>query len=172
MRIDAKEARWQDGQWIFSDLLITTFSTDHFPVLEKVTSRAILLPETPTELKAVQKDTDEMGYLELRNYIRKLQAEGFDAARYLADMHGKIAFTLVNLILAVLGISFSLRSERSGGVALSIGSGIIIGFSYWIVFAFSISLGRSTSIPPFLAAWSANFILGIAAAVLYLRVKT
>ena len=55
MRIDAKEARWQDGQWIFSDLLITTFSTDHFPVLEKVTSRAILLPETPTELRASAK---------------------------------------------------------------------------------------------------------------------
>lgn len=171
-RIDAKSARWTGDHWAFSDILITTFREDDFPTLERAASQIIELPETPSDLKAVQKDTDEMGYLELREFIRKLQADGFDSGKYLADMHGKIAFVLVNIILAVIGISFSLRSERSGGVALSIGTGVVIGFSYWIVFAFSLSLGRSEAVPPFLAAWAANLILGAVALMLYLRVKT
>ena len=171
-RIDAREAKWENKQWVLSDLLITGFRQGDFPVMEKAAHKVVFLPEQPDDLKTVQKDTDEMGFMELRDYIGKLQANGFDAERLLADMHGKIAFVMVNIILAILGISFSLRSERSGGVALSIGAGIVIGFSYWIVFAFCLSLGRSSAVPPFLAAWLANMILGLVAIVLYLRVKT
>ncbi len=172
MRIDAKEAEWLNNGWAFKNILITKFTGADFPVLERVASRTIELPEKPSDLKAVQKDIDEMGFMELRSFIKKLQSDGYDASRYLADMYGKIAFVMVSVVLAVLGISFSLRSERSGGIALSIGAGIVIGFSYWIVFAFTVSLGRSGVLPPFLAAWAANIVLGIVAAALYLRVKT
>jgi len=171
-RIDAREARWRDGTWQFRDLLITTFPAGDFPVVERVQSRAIDLAEKPSDFMIAQKDTSEMGFFELRNYIRKIQSEGYDATQYLADMHGKFAFSLVNIILAILGISFSIRSERSGGVARSIGLGIVIGFSYWLLFAFSISLGRSGTLPPLLAAWTANMILGVLAVVMFLRVKT
>ena len=51
-------------------------------------------------------------------------------------------FPLVTLILVIIGISFSLRQERHGGVMQSLGIGIVIGFSgYWIVHAFSMSSG-------------------------------
>ena len=61
--------------------------------------------------------------------------------QYVVDLHGKIAFPLVSIILTVIGISFSLRSERSGGIAQGIGIGLFIGLSYWLVFAFGMSLG-------------------------------
>jgi len=54
----------------------------------------------------------------------------------------------------------------------SIGAGIILGFSYWIIFAFGLSLGRSGTIPPFLAAWSANLLFGAGAIVLFRRLRT
>jgi lipopolysaccharide export LptBFGC system permease protein LptF len=34
------------------------------------------------------------------------------------------------------------------------------------------SLGRSGSIPPFLSAWFANIIFGVASVIMFLRVKT
>ncbi len=172
MRIDAKTAKWENNQWVCSDILITKFSQGDFPVLERISRKIIDIPETPSDLKTVQKDTNQMGFLELRKYIEKLRTEGFDPSSYLADMHGKIAFVMVNIVLTIIGISFSLKSERSGGVAMSIGAGIVIGFSYWIVFAFCLSIGRSLIIPPLLAAWSANLILGILGLIMYLRVKT
>jgi len=173
MRIDAREAQWKEGKWTFHDLLITTFPKDEFPYLTFRESSIIDLPETPADFMIVQKDADEMGYWDLRQFIHKVQSEGYDATRYLADMQGKIAFPFVCVILSVLGLSFSLlRQERRGGVAQSIGAGIVIGFSYWIVFAFALSLGRSGTIPPLLAAWTANILFGIAALVLLLRIKT
>jgi lipopolysaccharide export system permease protein len=171
-RIDAEKAEWKDNKWVFYNLLITRFGGE-FPSLEWVASKVIDLPEKPADFNLVQKKAEQMGFVELKNYIRKLQAEGYDATRYLVDMHGKIAFTLVIIILITIGISFSLiRTERSGGVMQSIGVGIIIGFSYWIVHAFSMSIGRSGSIPPFLSAWFANIVFGVASVIMFLRVKT
>jgi lipopolysaccharide export system permease protein len=71
-----------------------------------------------------------------------------------------------------IGVSFSLRSERSGGIMQSVGIGIFIGFSYFYVHALSMSLGFSGRIPVFLAAWSANILFSAAAAVLFYRVRT
>lgn len=172
VRVDAREASWKDGRWHFKDVLTTNLPHGTFPVIERVPSKVIDLPEKPVDFKIVQKDTDEMGYLELRTYIGKLIAEGHDASRYLVDMHGKIAFSIVSLIMAVIGVSFSLRTERSGGVAASIGVGIVIGFSYWIFHAFTLTLGRSLTLPPLLAAWAANILFSIAAAVMFSRVRT
>jgi lipopolysaccharide export system permease protein len=173
MRIDAEKAEWRDGKWTFYNLLITRFAEAEFPSLEYISTKVVDLPETPSDFNSAQKEADDMGYAELRKYVKKIQSEGYDATRYVVDMHGKIAFTLVSIILVIIGISFSLmKTERSGGIMQSIGIGIFIGFSYWIVHAFALSLGRSGTIPPILSAWFANFMWGIASVIMFLRVKT
>jgi lipopolysaccharide export system permease protein len=173
MRIDAEYARWENNRWVFHNLMISRFESGQFPSLEWVTTKVIDLPERPDDFTAVQKDASKMGYMELWRYIKRLQNEGYDATRYLVDMHGKVSFTLVSMILVIVGISSSLiRSERSGGIMQCIGIGIVIGFSYWIVHAFAMSLGRSGTIPPVLSAWIANLILGSISIAMYLRIKT
>jgi lipopolysaccharide export system permease protein len=172
MRIDAERAEWKDGHWIFYNLLLTRFDGNNSPVLEWSKQKIIDLPEKPNDFKIMQKDAEKMGFFDLRKYIRKIQGEGYDATRYLVDLHGKIAFPFVTLILVIIGISFSLRQERHGGVMQSLGIGIVIGFSYWIVHAFSMSLGRSGILPAILSAWLANIIFVVAAAALFFRART
>ena len=172
MRIDAKSAEWKGNNWVFHDLLTTHFDDNNVPILEWSKEKIINIPEKPSDFKVMQKDAEKMGYFELRKYVNKIQAEGYDVTRYLVYLQGKIAFPFVIIIMIFIGVSFSLRSERSGGVMQSIGVGIIIGFSYWIVHAFSMSLGRSGSIPPILSAWFANIIFGAASVIMFLRVKT
>lgn len=172
MRLDAEWGEWQDGRWLLHNLLITRFKAGEFPSLENITQQVVDLPERPDDFKIVQKDVETMGYSELKRYIGKLQSEGYDATRYLVDLHGKIAFPLVSIILAVIGIAFSLRSERSGGIAQGIGVGLFIGFSYWLVFAFGMSLGRSGTLPPLIAAWFGNIVFGAASVFLLYRIKT
>jgi lipopolysaccharide export system permease protein len=173
MRIDAEIARWENNQWVFHNLMITRFKVGQFPSIEWASTKVIDLPEKPADFTSVQKEAIKMGYMELRRYVRKIQAEGYDATRYLVDMHGKVAFTLVSMILVIIGISFSLmKTERSGGIMQCIGVGIVIGFSYWVVHALSMSFGRSGTIPPLLSAWIANLVLGSISIVMYLRVKT
>jgi lipopolysaccharide export system permease protein len=172
-RIDAEKAQWNHNQWVFQNLMITRFQGEQFPALEWASSKVIHIPEKPDDFTVVQKDASNMGFMDLKNYITKMQSEGYDATRYIVDMHGKVSFNLVSMILVVIGISFSLmKSERSGGIMQSVGVGIVIGFSYWIVHAFAMSLGRSGTIPPIASAWIANIILGSASLLMYLRVKT
>ena len=172
MRIDAKRALWKDGKWIFYNVLIARFPVGRSPSLERMKEGIIALPEKPSDFKVVQEDAEKMGYIELRKYIRKIQSEGYDATVYLVDMQGKIAFAFASIILTLIGISFSLRSERGGGALQDIGAGIAIGFSYWIVHAFAISIGHSGTILPLLSAWLANIIFGPAAVIMFVRVKT
>ena len=172
MRLDAEKGEWTEGRWLFHNLLITRFSDRGLPVISRVKQQVVDLPEKPADFQVVQKDVEAMGYFELKRYIQKLQSEGYDARQYLVDLHGKIAFPLVSIILAVIGISFSLRSERSGGIAQGIGAGLLIGFSYWLVYAFGMSLGRSGTLPPIVAAWFANILFCTASAILVPRVKT
>jgi lipopolysaccharide export system permease protein len=172
-RIDAEMAEWRQKQWTFYNLLITNFNAGDFPSIERAAMKVIDLPEKPSDFTSIQKDADKMGFFELKEYIKKIKSEGYDATRYLVDLHGKIAFSLVSILLAVIGISFSLKSSaRSGSIGRSIGTGIIVGFSYWLVFAFTMSLGRSGTLTPFIAAWFADFLFGIFALIMFLRVRT
>ncbi len=171
-RIDAEWAEWKDGRWVFHNTLIARFGTSDFPDISWSDRWVADLPEKPSDFKVLQKDADKMGYLELKRYIRKLSGEGYDVTRYAADLHGKLAFSFVSLILVMIGVSFSVISERSAGRARSVGAGIIIGFSYWLVHAFALSLGRSGTIPPLLSAWTANILFCILAAILARRVQT
>jgi len=171
-RLDAKRGEWKDGKWLLYDLLITRFDGGDFPVIYRDKWQTADIPETPSDFKLVQKDAEAMGYFELKRYINKLQAEGYNATRYIVELQGKIAFPLISIILFVIGFSFSLRSERSGGIALGIGTGLIIGFSYWIVFAFGISLGRSGALSPIFSAWFANILFGLGSVFLLSRVRS
>jgi hypothetical protein len=53
-------------------------------------------------------------------------------------------------------------------MALSSLAAISVAFLYYAVDSFSISMGRAELLPPFLAAWSANIVMGIVAFVLNL----
>jgi lipopolysaccharide export system permease protein len=172
MRLDAEKGEWQGGRWLFHNVLIARFESGRFPLLTKLREQFVDLPESPADFKVVQKDVEVMGYFELKRYIEKLQAEGYDASRYVVDLHGKLAFPWVSIILAMIGVSFALRSERHGGVAQGIGIGLIIGFSYWLVYAFGLSMGRSGILPPLLSAWFANAVFVAAAMILVPRVRT
>jgi lipopolysaccharide export system permease protein len=172
MRLDAERGEWRDGRWHFENVLIARFPEGPFPSVEKLAHHVADIPEKPDDFKVVQKDVEMMGYFELDRYIKKLRSEGYDATRYETDLQGKIAFPLVGVIMAVIGIAFSLRSERSGGIAQGIGAGLLIGFSYWLVYAFGLSLGRSGTFSPLVAAWFANALFTALSFWLFLRIKT
>ncbi len=170
-RLDAERGEWRDGKWVFYNLIATTFTPGTFPEMQVEPSEIMTLPETPENFKSAQRDADNMGYLELRRYIADLKAEGYDASSYVVDLDAKLALPFVSLIMAILGIASVLRGEGRGktqGLAL----GLAVGFSYWLVFSFTVSLGRAGVLPPLLAAWSANLLVGLLAGFLFLKIRT
>jgi lipopolysaccharide export system permease protein len=110
------------------------------------------------DLKGVAVKSEELSFTTLREYIQKVTSEGYDATVYCVDLYAKLALPFVCIIMSLLGIGIALRSNVNDGVVLGVAYGIGASFLYWIVMSFCMSLGYGGMLPPFLAAWSANFI--------------
>jgi lipopolysaccharide export system permease protein len=161
-RIDAREARWVNGKWRFHQGAVREFGeggsirTIPFKELE------FFLSENWESFQNIERKSREMSYTELRNYVQKIQASGYNSTRYLVDLYSKLSYPFLNLIMVLIGIPFALKTGRAGGTALSIGISVMIGFAYGVTFYIFLSFGKSGVLPPFLAAWTPTLIFGLA----------
>ena len=161
-RIDAKRALWRDDAWHFYDVTIRDFQKGRAIQTTRFEERVIHIPETPDVFKEEQKDTEEMGYYDLRRYIRRIEKAGYDATRYIVDLYAKWSYPFACAIMVFIGIPFSTKTARSGGVALSIVMSIVFGFLYWIILNLSLSLGHSGLLPPQISAFAPHALFGLA----------
>jgi len=168
-RTEADNARWIDPLvgWGMKD--VVTYHLDTNPiVIEHLPSLPLPLKEQPRDFYEFRSDPDSMSYSELRNFVEKQRRNGISTFQYLPDLYNKFAFPLVIVITAFVVLPFTLKPARSGSMAFSSLAAIFIAFTYYAVDSFSISMGRAELLPPILAAWLANALMGIIAVVLNL----
>lgn len=161
-RIDAREAKWMDGKWKLYRGAIREFGEGGTIRTIPYAELELNLSENWDSFQKIERKAGEMSYTELRDYIQKIQASGYDATRYLTDLYAKLSYPFLNLIMVMIGIPFALKTGRSGGIALGIGVSVMIGFLYGVTFYVFLSFGKSGVLPPFLAAWSPTFLFGLA----------
>jgi lipopolysaccharide export system permease protein len=160
-RIDAKEARWINEKWKLYDGAVRHFDeggslqTTLFGELE------VPMAETWASFQSIERESEEMSYTQLRNYVQKIQSAGYDSTRYLVDLYAKLSLPLLNLIMILIGVPFALKTGRSGGVALSIGISVMIGFAYGVTFYIFLTLGKSGVLSPFLSSWIPTILFGL-----------
>ncbi len=171
-RIDAEELKWNDHVWHIYKGIMRTFTAGGMKV-EQLKKGASFpqLKETPESFKGMGKEPDNMNYQELSEYMARLQRQGYAVDRYRVDLYGKIAMPFISLIMAIIGVPFSLRLNRSGGKAIGFGLSIVLGFTFWIVLAMGLALGHAGSLPPFIAAWGGNIIFGVTGIYLLTKVR-
>ncbi len=177
-RLDAERMEWREDGWRLFDLVIRTavyqennslgdgFQSYGPPLL----SKPQFLPEKiMPELKETPKDFLEqgtkpeiMGFRELQNYIAELSRRRHNVDRYLVDLYAKLAIPAISLVMAIIGVPFSLRFNRQGGRAIGLGVSMLLGFCYWVLLALGLALGHGGRLAPLWAAWGANilFLLG------------
>lgn len=159
-RIDAREATFGPQGWTVQDGY--QLELDKNPIrITPFTQMTLSLRERPEEFARVARSPEEMSYVQLRQYIDRLVKSGVIATRYMVDLHAKVATALVSLIMAILGVSFGLRTNRSG-VMIWVGVCIPMGFLYYMLLVLGISLGRGGAVPPLVAAWLPNLVFGTA----------
>jgi len=162
-RLEAEEGVWNGQSWTLQNVVEKSFSNGKVTETKKMSLLPVPLQLKVNDLKVWDKNADDMGFFKLKRYTEKLRKAGYDATRYQAQMYSKVSMPFACLIMAFVGIPFSLRSGRSSGVALGIGLSIGIGFAYFVINAILISLGGTGVLPPLVAAWAANFIFALSA---------
>ncbi|MGD2270398.1 MAG: LPS export ABC transporter permease LptG [Desulfobacterales bacterium] len=157
-RLDAKTAYYENGKWDFRDIMeqrLNEATRDYSIVFEA--QRFEPFEFLPDDLKRVVKKSEEMNFMELLEYIRDVESEGYDATNYRVELHAKLAFPVVCVIMCVLATGIAFRRKVQEGLALNIIFGIGLIFIYWIFYTFCLSLGSGGKLHPFIAAWLANF---------------
>ncbi|HWI41274.1 MAG TPA: LPS export ABC transporter permease LptG [Verrucomicrobiae bacterium] len=168
-RFDAAEGAWNGETWLFRQVTERELSGGQLAGTRRAAERSIPLALKVDDLKKISKYADEMSFLQLRAYCRKLSAAGYDAGRYLADMHAKLSAPFASLVMAVLAIPFAFRGGRSSGTAFGVAQSLGIGLAYFVTSAMMLSMGHSGSLPPLAAAWGTNILFFCAGAWLATR---
>lgn len=160
-RIDAREAKWINGVWKCYDGTARNFDEKEAIGTTAFKEFELSLPETWESFQNIERQSREMSYTELRTYVQKIQSAGYNSTRYLVDLYAKLSYPFLNLIMILIGVPFALKTGRSGGVALSIGISIMIGFAYGVTFYVFLSFGKSGILSPFLSSWIPTILFGL-----------
>ncbi|MFP6662629.1 MAG: LPS export ABC transporter permease LptG [Deltaproteobacteria bacterium] len=161
-------ARWTDGRWVADDGSEITFFPDGGVATATLTELALSLRESPADFNAVARKADDQSFVELAEKVADLSDKGIDTTRMRVDLWLKLAVPFVSFVMALIGIPLASRHSRNSGTAASAGTALAVGFSYWIVLALTMSLGKSGVLPPILAAWSANAIFASVGLIFFL----
>jgi LPS export ABC transporter permease LptF/LPS export ABC transporter permease LptG len=175
-RIHAERARWEENlnRWVYEQgwdrsLRGSAIAPDGFHTFDVSTFPE--LKETPSYFKKEEREYTEMNYEELRRYIRDLQQSGFDVVRLRVQLHKKLSYPLITLIMAVLAIPFSISTGKKGaitGVAVAVG----IAVFYTVMSRAFEAMGNVSQLPPAMAAWSPDVIFILVGGYLILKVPT
>ena len=165
-RIESRGARLlPDGAWELSEGRERVFGES--PSVKAFPLRTYRLPETMDGFIEGETPPEEMTYVQLSGYVGELRRKGYETRGYATDLHAKIAYPMLNVLISMLAIPFALRSPRSGGVWRSIGLGLLMGFACWAVLSASLSLGRMGILPALLAAWLPGVLFAGSGAALF-----
>jgi lipopolysaccharide export system permease protein len=166
-RTDADSVQWLAPGlgWNMRNVSRYHFNGDSVRI-EKLGSLPLPIQESPKDFYEFNDDPSTMSFVELRDFISKQQGNGIPTKQYLPDLYGKLTQPFVIFITGLLVLPFTLLPARSGSMALSSILAIFVAFAYYAVDSFSISMGRAELLPPLLAAWTANIVMGLIAFIL------
>lgn len=118
-----------------------------------------------------QAEAASMTYSDLRDYIDSMQGSGLNILQQLVDLHRKVSFPFVTIVMTLLAVPFAVSTGRRGTL-YGIGVGIVLAIVYWTANNLFGVVGSAGLISPALAAWAPNLLFGAGAAYLILTVRT
>lgn len=170
--VKAKSVVMRNQIWDLEDGTVTLFPEESsFPLTKSFAKKTLRVSDDLADINAASPTSDALSVADLRRFIQKNKEAGLDTLQYEVDMHAKFSFAFAALVMALMGIPFTVQKSRSGGNMLSIGVSIVTAFSYWVIFSASLSLGKHGGIPPVIAAWAPNILMGSIATFFLLRLK-
>lgn len=159
-KITAASGIWTGNSWKFFKVII--YKVDNAGKItgspEFYSEKIMPIKERPRDFASKEWKSDFMSYGELRKYIENFRGSGMKIMKgLLVDLHYKLAFPFISLIIIVVAAPFALFTMR-GGVMMGIGMSIVIGLLYYATIAISLALGRAGIFPPLVSAWFGNVV--------------
>ena len=168
--IQAKTGRTDNMGWVFENGIIYTLSKTgkifNTTLFESSTINFGL--ENLNNL--VKENSNQYSFFKLARYIKnhRKQFDEVKSRKLNVELWDKVALPMTTLALALVGVPLALTPPRvryNRGFLFS----VLIIFVYYLIRAFSLNLGETGAIMPFLAAWLPMIVIFIIGGVLYCR---
>ncbi|MGA8677356.1 MAG: LPS export ABC transporter permease LptF [Candidatus Acidiferrales bacterium] len=173
-RVFATRATWEasENTWVLTGGWIRDFNGGR--VTRYTPFKVESLPEIsepPSYFRREVRQSYQMNWRQLGEYILNLRHAGFDTSRLSVQWQKKFAFPLIAAIIVFLGAPFAfLVGTRGavGGLALAVGVAIV----YWASAALFEAMGSVGQLPPLLAGWAPDAIFGFLGVYFFLKMPT
>ncbi len=161
-KVTASSAVWNGSAWELKECDVRRFRDGRQIYSQYYESTTLpILDVEPRDFIRITKKTLALNFMELWEYIGRLERLGEDSSREVVDLHMKISFPLTNLIVIFFFIPIATSNVRSKGRGWVFMLGLVVCFAYLIVVQVSQSLGYNSVIPPIWAAWAPNLAFTI-----------
>ncbi len=172
-RLDAPRARFvPDSGWVFYDGSCRQFDPGGSQEWA-VSFRRLVLPglsERPADFSIEVKEAQVMNFRELSSAIERKRRNGIKVTRDEVELWLKTAMPAANFIIVLFGAPLAVSRRRMGpGIGMAVG--LVVYMAFMGSFYVTRSLGYSGMIPPVAAAWTSNFLFGLAGLVFFLKVR-
>jgi LPS export ABC transporter permease LptG/LPS export ABC transporter permease LptF len=157
-------------EWKATDGWRQDFSVEP-PKWKPFEARRLSELEPPDYFASEQPDPSMMTVGQLRRTVEELAASGLNVIPMSVELHHKMAFPFVTLVMTLLAVPFGVSTGKRGAL-YAIGLGIVMALSYWIVTSLFVALGKGGLLTPWLAGWAPNIIVLGSALYLFLTVRT
>jgi len=150
MRMDAKNMTLHDGAWAMKDVFImkpnamVTFEP-RLRLPTSLTKQDIITGFLPPET---------MSLWELGRYTKILEKSGWPSGEYATTYHRLLALPAFLMAMFILAVPVALRFVRGAGLATSLGSGVGLGFAFYLLGNLMASYGLAGRLDVIVAAWA------------------
>jgi lipopolysaccharide export system permease protein len=174
--IDAQSAKYQKSQeaWELSGVKARTYaeigagagaSTIRVRQFAE-TARAWSSDISPDFLSAMMVIPERMSLYSLVQYVRHLKDNQQSAGRYEVALWSKLFYPVAVIVMLALALPSAYMQTRSGGVALKVFGGIMLGVGFHFLNALFSHLGALTSAPAWIAAATPSALAFVLACVM------
>jgi lipopolysaccharide export system permease protein len=170
--ITAKKIDLLGQQWKLSSGSVTLFTKgSSFPMTQEFKTKVIVIDEELQDIQSTFNSVDVLSLHDLKKYIQKNKEAGLDTISLEVGYQDKFAFALTALVMTLIGVPFSVNHRRGGGAMVNTGFSILLVVIFWTIRNSALSLGHHGHLPPILAAWGANLLMGFISLLLMFRLK-
>ncbi|MEO1087824.1 MAG: LptF/LptG family permease, partial [Acidobacteriota bacterium] len=129
------------------------------------------LLEPPEYFEGGLTPPEEMNYTDLSAHITELKSAGQKVPELEVELHNKVAYPVISLVMALVGLPFAFKLGRRGAL-YGIGISILLGIALLLVIGIFTALGTNGILPPQLAIWSPAAIFAVFSLYSFLGVRS
>jgi lipopolysaccharide export system permease protein len=161
-KVSCRSLEWVKDSWVAKEAVVRSFENDGVQTERFAEFRdfPVVIKEKPDDILRPKKNSEEMGYMELRKYIEILKRAGespYRISKLVTDLHVKLAMPFIIFVVSLFGVALTVRTGKRG-MARNFGIGLFIGFLYYFCVNFGIGMGQGGNVNPLFGSWLGSIV--------------